>query len=53
MGHLARLAYGGILTAATSSIQTMTVGTGIAPVQLLDCSWGSRTVPPIGNFTLP
>jgi hypothetical protein len=33
----------------SSTIQTVTVGSGIAP----DLPEGSRTVPPVGNCTLP
>src|SRR5699024_8081331 len=34
-----------------SSIQTLTVGIGISPIQPA-CA-GSRTLPPVGNHTLP
>jgi hypothetical protein len=37
----------------SSSIQTITVGTVIETVQPVALATGSRTIPPIGNFTLP
>jgi hypothetical protein len=39
----------------SSSIQTLTVGIGLAPIHALHAllRLRSRTLPPIGNYTLP